>query len=135
MEQGYLYINDNVFPSLLAISEEEQSQGLMGQAWPPPVMAFVYDGPRINKFWMSNTPSPLDIVFCHQGKISQICYGEPYSTSMIGENQFSDLIVELPYGTVENIGIRIGHSVGLVKPTREELRKIIAEKCRDFVKF
>ena len=29
MEQGYIFIANNVFPSLLAISFDEQAQGLM----------------------------------------------------------------------------------------------------------
>lgn len=135
MESGYLYIHNNVFSSLFAISEEEQQKGLMHQDWPPPVMAFVYDHPRVNKFWMQNTPSPLDIVFCHHGKVSQICYGKPYSTDMIGDNKFSDLIIELPYGTVDNREIKIGHEVGLIMPTQNELLKIIAKKSPYFEKL
>jgi uncharacterized membrane protein (UPF0127 family) len=135
MEKGYIYIANNILPTLLAISAEEQSHGLMFEAWPPPVMSFVYPRPQISKFWMKSTPSPLDIVFCHQGKVSEICYGEPYSTTMIGGDGHSDLVVELPYGTVDSLGVKIGHSVGLVKPTVEELHKIIAEKYNYIVKF
>lgn len=135
MESGYIYVHNNVFPTLLAISEEEQSHGLMGQEWPPPVMSFLYTYPRYNKFWMKNTPSPLDIVFCHQGTVTQICKGEPYSTDMIGDNKLSDLIVEFPHGTVVSSGIKLGHKVGLVKPTFAELKKIIAEKYRGIVKL
>src|SRR6202041_3674924 len=127
MEQGYIYIATNVFSSLLAISEEEQSRGLMGQAWPPPIMSFVYAKPRVNKFWMYGTPSPLEILFCHAGELVQICHGEPHSTAMLGDDRFTDLIIELPLGTVESSGIKLGHKVGLVKPTVDELKKIIAE--------
>jgi len=135
MESGYIYIHNNVFPTLLAISAEEQQRGLMFEEWPPPVMSFIYAEPRVNKFWMKNTPSPLDIVFCCEGKVSQLCYGEPHSTTMIGDNQFSDLIIELPHGTVDSSEIKIGQSVGLVRPTPTELRKILAEKYHLFVKY
>lgn len=135
MEQGYIFIHNNVFPTLLAISSSEQEQGLMFQEWPPPVMSFIYAQPKINKFWMKNTPSPLDIIFCYKNKISQICKGEPNSTSIIGDDKYSDLIIELPYGTVAKSDIKLGHSVGLVKPTKDELKKIIAEKYDQFVKF
>jgi uncharacterized protein len=135
MEQGYIYIHNNIFPTLLAISAEEQQQGLMFQEPPVPVMTFVYGSPSINRFWMKNTPSPLDIVFCHQGKVSEICYGEPHSTNMIGSYTLSDLVVELPHGTTDSAKIKIGHTVGLVKPTPDELHKIIAEKYHVFVKF
>jgi uncharacterized membrane protein (UPF0127 family) len=135
MEQGYVFIHNNVFSTLLAISSEEQSQGLMHQVWPPPVMSFVYGAPCINKFWMKNTPSPLDIVFCCEGRICEIHYGEPNSTSIIGGDKPSDLVIELPHGTVDAAQIKIGQLVGLVKPTPTELRKLIAEKFEHFVKF
>lgn len=135
MESGYLYIHDRVFPTLLAISEEEQAIGLMGQEWPPPVMSFIYGSPRITQFWMKNTPSPLDIVFACNGEVRQICSGEPFSTDLIGGYKPSDLVIEFPLGTVATSGIRIGHKVGLVRPTSEELKKIIAEKYRGIVKI
>jgi uncharacterized membrane protein (UPF0127 family) len=134
MEQGYIYIHNNVFPTLLAISSEEQSKGLMHQEWPPPVMAFIYAFPSVNRFWMKNTPSPLDIVFCHKGKVAEICYGEPHSTQVIG-TQLSDLVIELPHGTVDSMKLKVGQSVGIVKPTLDDLRKIIAEKTGLFVKI
>ena len=126
MREGYLYIDSSIYPTLLAISEQEQSKGLMGVEWPPPVMSFVYDTPRYNQFWMANTPSPLDIVFCLNGKVRQICKGEPYSTSAIGDRELSDLVVEFPHGTIASVGIKLGHSVGIIKPSQEELRRIIA---------
>lgn len=135
MESGYIHVADNIFPTLLAISEEEQMTGLMGQEWPPPVMSFIYTQPKITQFWMKNTPSPLDIVFSHNGVITQICKGEPYSTSLIGDYRLSDLVIEFPFGTVVPAGIKLGHKVGLVKPTAAELKKIIAEKYRGFIKI
>ena len=135
MLKGMVYIHNNIFETLIAVSAEEQQRGLMYIDPPAPVMTFIYGTPSINKFWMSNTKAPLDILFCHNGKVSQICYGEPHSTSMIGGNLFSDLVVELPHGTAESSEIKIGHSVGLVKPTPDELRKIIAEKYHILIKY
>ena len=135
MEQGFIYITNNIFPTLLAISAEEQERGLMHEEWPPPIMSFIYERPQINKFWMKNTQSPLDIVFCHNNKITQICYGEPNSTRMLGDDKYSDLVIEFPHGTVITTGIKLGHSVGIVKPTVPELQKIIAEKKRSFIKI
>lgn len=131
MENGYIYIGDNVFSSLIAVSSEEQSKGLMFEPWPPPIMSFVYASPQVNKFWMKNTPSPLDIIFCCNGKVSQICYGEPMSTSIIGPDTESDLIIELPYGTADAAGIKIGHSVGIVRPTAPELKRIFAKNLNN----
>lgn len=130
MNSGYIHISNNIFSTLLAISEEEQQYGLMGQVWPPPVMTFVYASPKINKFWMKNTPSPLDIVFCSNGQVTQICLGEPHSTAIIGDDKFSDLVIEFPRGTVVSSDIKLGHHVGVVRPTKAELKKIIIEKSR-----
>jgi uncharacterized membrane protein (UPF0127 family) len=134
MESGFIYIHNNVFPTLLAISEEEQSKGLMYRDWPPPVMSFVYASPQLNRFWMKNTPSPLDIVFCCDGKIKQIAKGESFSTRAVGDFE-SDLVIELPYGTAKGSGIEVGQSVGLVRPTADEIKKIIAEKRNNFAKY
>lgn len=134
MKQGFVYIHNNVFPTLLAISSEEQQKGLMFEEWPPPVMSFVYATPQVNRFWMKNTPSPLDIVFCHNDKVSEICYGEPHSTHVLG-TQISNLVIELPHGTVESAGIKVGQAAGLIKPTFADLHKIFVEKTGHFVKF
>jgi hypothetical protein len=125
MKSGFIYISNNLFETFLAISNEEQQRGLMYIEPPAPVMTFVYSHPQINKFWMANTKAPLDIVFCHDGKVSQICKGEPHSTRTVGADKYSDLVIEFPLGTVSGSGIQVGHSVGLVKPTIAELKKII----------
>lgn len=108
-----LIIGAHIVPTLLAISSEEQEKGLMGREWPPPVMSFVYAEPSINRFWMKNTPSPLDIVFALRGEIVSIHKGEPHSTTLIGDYKFSDLVVELPFGTCKKLGIKIGDPVTL----------------------
>jgi len=125
MKQGFIYIHDNIFPTLLALSAEEQAIGLMHQPFPPPVMSFIYPRPQINKFWMHQTPSPLDIIFCHNGKVSQICKGDPYSTRVIGSEEYSDLVVELPYGTAAVIGLKLGHTAELFKPNRNDLKRLM----------
>ena len=84
---------------------------------------------------MHQTPSPLDILFCHNNRIKQICKGEPYSTSIIGGDYLSNLVIELPFGTVKNSGIKLGANVGVVQPSEEELKKIIASKTYNFRGF
>ena len=135
MKSGIISVGHNVFETLLAISAQEQERGLMYIEPPTPNMAFIYERPGINKFWMANTKAPLDIVFCYAGKVTQICIGEPFSTAMIGDNKFSDLVVEFPFGTVARSGIKIGHSIDLLKPTADELKQIIAEKYHGIVKI
>lgn len=114
VSENKLLIGNYVVPTLLAISAEEQERGLMNREWPPPVMSFIYSSPRVNRFWMKNTPSPLDIVFALNGKIMSICKGEPNSTALIGGYNFSDLVVEFPYGTCTKLGIKIGDEIKLI---------------------
>ena len=112
---SYVKIGNILFETLIAISQEEQATGLMNKNWPPPIMSFVYASSRINKFWMANTPSPLDILFCNNGKIINICYGEPFSIQTIGSDNKSDLVVELPFGTCAKYNIAINDPVVLIK--------------------
>jgi uncharacterized membrane protein (UPF0127 family) len=136
MEQGIVFVGDNIFETFIAITAEEQMLGLM-YVDPPLLspMSFIYEKPQINKFWMKNTKMPLDIIFCNGGIVSEICYGEPYSLRTIGSDTPSDLVIELPYGSVEQFVIKIAQSVELVKPPTEELRKIIAAKYYIPLKF
>ena len=105
------YYKNHKIPAVLAITAEEQQRGLMGNPSPPPLTAFVYKESRSNKFWMHKTPAPLDIIFCHRGKISQICYGEPYSTRIIGDDSPSDLVVEMPHGSATKMGMKVGDDI------------------------
>ncbi len=105
-----IILGNHEFETLVAISEKEQEKGLMHQAWPPPVMIFPYKRASIRKFWMKNTPSPLDIVFCRAGVVVQVCEGKPHSTELVGPNELVDLVAELPYGTCSRLGIKQGTS-------------------------
>lgn len=105
MKKGLIIIKNQELPALLAITSDEQSQGLMGVDFPPPNMAFIYNYAQYNTFWMKNTKCPLDIVFCLNGKVSKICKGEPYSTEII-DGGFSDLVLEFPYGTCDYLKIK-----------------------------
>ncbi len=126
MKNGFISIGDNIFETLIAVSHQEQAKGLMGQIWMPPVMSFIYDRPKINKFWMRDTPSPLDILFCNNGEIKQIHKGEPYSLSAIGFDELSNLVIELPFGTAHSSNIKLGSKVSLIKPDESELRQIFS---------
>lgn len=113
MHGDLLNIKNHLFKTIVAVTSEEHMRGLMGRAWPPPVMAFPYDKSEYRKFWMKNCISPLDIVFCNNNKIVDICYGEPMSTKLIGPYEPVDLVVEFPHGTAEKCGFFAGDVVQL----------------------
>ena len=98
--------------TLVALTDVEQERGLMFRLVPA-VMSFPYEKPAIRKFWMKNTVCPLDIVFCHAGKVVDVYYGQPLSLEHVGPNIMTDLVVELPYGSAEKLGIWCGQSVKL----------------------
>jgi uncharacterized protein len=119
-------IKGQAFPALVAVTESEQQRGLMFQEWPPPIMAFPYRRAASRRFWMNNVLSPLDIVFCRSNCVVGIFKGEPLSTKLVGPDEPSDLVIELPAGTAEKLGLAVGDYVGF-SPT-----KITAERQRKY---
>lgn len=111
MKKDLIVIGTNVFETIVALTEEEQRKGLMYKSWPPPVMIFPYKKAGVRKFWMKNTSSPLDIIFCKSNQIVGIFKGNPYTTTLVGPNKLIDLVIELPFGTVAEKDINIGDSV------------------------
>lgn len=107
----YLRYKEHRIPTELAITADEQEKGLMYKQNLPEAMAFVYTEPRISKFWMKNTPQPLDIIFSLHNKIVSIAQGVPHSTELIGGHHISDLVVEMPLGTAKRLGMRIGDDI------------------------
>jgi uncharacterized membrane protein (UPF0127 family) len=106
-----IFKNSISFPCQVAVSAEEQAAGLMHKLYPQ-VMAFPYQTKEARVFWMKNTYSPLDIIFSSEGKITSIAYGEPLSEEKI-ISEPCDLVVEVPAGTAQELGLRPGDSVRL----------------------
>lgn len=120
-------LGNTEFPTLLALTREEQERGLMfNKEWPPPVMSFVYGKAQINQFWMKNCFVDLDIVFVRNGKIISIFNGIQHSTALIGPNEPSDLVVELPFGTCSANNIKIGDAV-ILKCSNENAMKVFSK--------
>lgn len=112
-KEAYIVLGDNKLDTLIASTPTEQERGLMFIDPPAPVMSFIYSRPQLNKFWMKQTKAPLDIIFSCNGRITNICVGEPYSLRLIGDDNPSDLVIEMPLGTCEKMGIKIGDPVKL----------------------
>lgn len=101
-------LGNNKLETLIALTEDEQVQGLMYRDWPPPVMSFPFNQASVHKFWMRNTISPLDIIFCRAGGIVSIASGIPLSLKLVGPDEPIDLVVELPAGTARKLNISTG---------------------------
>lgn len=124
MSNDIITIGDISFSTLIAITSEEQTTGLMYKKWPPPVMCFPYKNAYPRSFWMKNTISPLDIIFCKDNKIISICYGEPLSTRQVGPYSPIDLVIELPHGTAAKHKFSVGNSVYLSYSAKTGARDI-----------
>lgn len=109
----YLKYKEHKIPAVLAITAEEQAKGLMFTTKLPPVMAFTYTSPKYLKFWMNNVVLGLDIIFCLNNKIVSICQGEPHSTKLIGGDQLSDLVLEMPLGNSWKLGMAVGEEISM----------------------
>jgi len=118
-----IVLGDQKLPTLVAITEDEQVRGLMYKTWPPPAMSFPFKHPKVTKFWMRNTISPLDIVFCRGSKVISIANGEPLSLKLVGPDEPSDLVVELPRGSAKRLGINAGSFVDLQLSTKTLAKK------------
>lgn len=120
-----IIIANKVFNALVAISEEEQRNGLMNKEPPTPVMIFPYKSAKVRKFWMKNTPAALDIIFCKEGRVLSIEEGIPFSEKEIGPDKPTDLVIEMPKGSCEKFGININSSVNIQYNSKTLVKKII----------
>ncbi|ATG38110.1 hypothetical protein PhaeoP23_03957 (plasmid) [Phaeobacter piscinae] len=98
------------FAASVAATSKQRAQGMQGKSSfePYEAMLFVYQKPRTVQFWMKNTPLELDILFVGAGGRLQNIHenAKPFSSVPIlsGENVVA--VVEIPAGSVSEIGIR-----------------------------
>ncbi len=123
---GALILNAITFNNVkFAITQKEQEYGLMGEAYPPPIMVFPFKIAKIRKFWMKNTLAPLDIIFCNARKVIHIARGIPLdSDNLIGPNKACDLVIETPAGFCYDNSISLG-SFAKIKYDKRILTKLL----------
>lgn len=98
-----------------AISPEEKAKGLMFRKELPKKhgMMFIYQTPTNVTMWMKNTFISLDMLFVNdQGRIKYIEEKtEPKSLRQIHSRGKVSAVIELPAGSVEDHGIKVGDAV------------------------
>lgn len=119
-----IIINGYEFHTAVAVTEDEHINGLMFKT-KAFVMSFPYDTLAIRKFWMKNTQVPLDIIFCLNKKVINICYGKPYCEDFIGPNEPTDLVIEMPMGFAKQYNINSGDAVKLQCSRKTQLKKFL----------
>jgi len=107
-------IGDQVIHLEVARTEAEQTKGLMYRPALPDDrgMLFPFDQPGPLRFWMHNTPQPLDMVFLLDGKVKAVianvppCTVQPCPTygPMTDVNQ----VIELRSGRAADLGLKAG---------------------------
>lgn len=84
-------------------------------------MLFPFNPPRAVNFWMKNMKIPLDMLFLRDGRVINLienvppCKASPCPT--YGSVYPVDTVLELPAGTAEKAGIRIGDTAAIVQPS------------------
>jgi uncharacterized protein len=112
-------INGQIIQLEVARTQEQQSKGLM---YRPPLpddrgMLFLFDPPRFTRFWMRNTPSPLDMVFLRDGEVQTIvdsappCEADPCPTYGPATPIQIDQVIELRAGRAAELGLAVGDRV------------------------
>lgn len=115
-----ILVGKDRYEALVAVTEEEHAQGLMYKKPPVPNMLFPFEKAAVRKFWMTNTPAPLDIVFCRANRVVSIEEGIPFSMKLVGPDIETDLVIEFPRGTFKYaIGTPV--SVKYDRNTRERV--------------
>lgn len=98
----------------VARTPQQQSRGLMGRPPLPPLrgMWFPYGEPMVLKFWMHQTPAPLDMLFLRNGRVIAIeanaapCPRLPCRS--YGPDAPADGVVELAAGQAARLGLQVG---------------------------
>jgi len=80
-------------------------------------MLFVFPREMPQRFWMKNTPLPLDMVFIGRDRhvVGIVADTRPFSTNPLGVAAPSQFVLELHAGFCARHGINTGAAVDLVR--------------------
>jgi len=98
----------------VARTEAEQTKGLMYRPALPDDrgMLFPFDQPQPLRFWMRNTPQPLDMVFLLDGKVKAVIANVPPCTVQpcltYGPMTDVNQVIELRSGRAAELGLKAG---------------------------
>ena len=99
----------------LALTGEQQEQGLQGRPSLPPDRGMLFDfgRTRIVTMWMKNTVVSLDMVFIHaNGKVAKIVESTtPLSLATISSGEPARGVLEVVAGTAKRLGLKPGDRV------------------------
>lgn len=100
----------------VASTQAQREQGLMFRKSLPEGegMIFLFSEESHMPFWMKDTPIPLDLIFIHQGKITDIFENAvPNSETFLSPQEVYTMVLEVSGGYVARHGVRRGDMVYL----------------------
>jgi uncharacterized membrane protein (UPF0127 family) len=103
----------------VAVTPDEQARGLMyrREMGKNDGMLFVYEQPRVLRFWMKNTFLPLDIAFIDSaGRIVHIAQMQPLNETSHSSVKPARFALEVHQGWMEEHGVQVGDSVSFKLP-------------------
>jgi uncharacterized membrane protein (UPF0127 family) len=115
-ERVSIGIGDREFRVEVARTEEQQRQGLMfrRRLGAREGMLFVYTADQHLAFWMKNTPIPLTLLFLSRdGEIQQVEELKPGSLKAVSSQRAARYALELPRGSLDDLGAGPGDRVRL----------------------
>ena len=111
-------INERVIDLEVAQTPQQQAMGLMFRDALPDDrgMFFPFEEARIARFWMSNVPVALDMIFLKEGKVVEIatappCDTEPSNCPLYGPDTPVDSVIELRGGRAKELGLAAGDAI------------------------
>lgn len=109
-------IGDQLIQLEVARTPQEQAQGLMYRPTLPDDqgMLFPFPVPRPLRFWMMNTPEPLDMVFMLNGEVKAVINAPPCTTRpcpTYGPGTDVNQVIELRSGRAKELGLEVGDQV------------------------
>ena len=131
----FALIHSKNFSNLLvkiAVDDNTKQKGLMNieQLKTHNGMLFIYDAPRLVKFWMYNTYIPLDIIFIDDRNIiSSIKNGVPMKKNLISSEIKVSAVLEIPKGCAKKLKIKKGQIVSWIIKKSVEIKNIRYFHC------
>jgi uncharacterized membrane protein (UPF0127 family) len=105
----------HVFAVEMAVTPEQQAQGLMFRRELPEGQGMLFDFAREQplSFWMKNTYIPLDMIFIRgDGRIARIAENTvPLSETLVPSGGPARAVLEVIGGTAKKLGIAVGDRV------------------------
>jgi uncharacterized membrane protein (UPF0127 family) len=110
-------VGSQVVRMQLAISEQEKNLGLMGRRdlAPDQGMLFLFERPDRMRFYMRNTPTPLDIgYFSKDGTLREIYQMYPFDETPVSSKSYDiQFALEMNQGWFKQNGVKPGGTIDL----------------------